>query len=217
MRKLKFIVAVLVAAMCLSLNSYAAVVIGDWENMPTSGDGWIDWGGGEVPIETLPAQYQPGAIGVTLGSQSLKLIKNGWAQTLAIKLQDHGYVDDFLANTKIEFDWAAPNLNDDGGWNKIENVTLNAPNWGWQALPNSTFMLGFWAGSGTLSMHVAIDYSAALPIIGPTPSHVELILTTNNDSVHNEAYFDNFQLTPEPTTIALLGLGSLALLRRKRA
>jgi hypothetical protein len=28
--------------------------------------------------------------------------------------------------------------------------------------------------------------------------------------------FDNFQLTPEPATMGLLGLGGLALIRRKR-
>lgn len=37
-----------------------------------------------------------------------------------------------------------------------------------------------------------------------------------NPTPSGTAYFDNVVLTPEPSTVALLGLGSLALLRRRR-
>jgi len=207
----KLIVTLIVVA--LAGISYGATVIGNWESMPTSGDGWIDWDGGQVAIETLPAQYAAGTIGVTRGSQSLEMIKDGYALTLAYSISGNGQTSDFLANTTLEFDVAVPNLNDDGGWYN-NGIILNAEGWGWAQIMADD-QIGFWAGSGTLSRHYVVDYSAALAAMGPTPGYVEIIFLTNNDSIHNTAYYDNVVLTPEPMTIALLGLGGLFLRRRK--
>jgi hypothetical protein len=143
-------IVTILLAVALTSACYAQVW-GNWEGMPTTGGGWISWHDGQAAIETLPAEYAPYTGWSTLGSQSLAVISPNWAQRLAIKLEyQTGGVADFLANNKIEFDWAVPaDTIGGGGYNKIENVTLNASGWGWASIPSMSMTIG----PGLVSVH----------------------------------------------------------------
>lgn len=223
MSKISILCTILVVA--LASTGYGVcdpnncVVIGDWEQQS---DGWIDWGNKE-PIDSpnnMPGKYQyEPDFDVTLGDWSLHLNQCGWNQNLAINLNSTGHVDDFFANKCFCFDVSVPGLNDESGWCEIYEVVLNAEGYGWHGLNGVPVIhWDFWPGVGDRHATVCLDYSEAFDTIAENPGWIEFIITTNSDSVHCDFYFDNARLCiPEPTTIALLGLGSLALLRRKRA
>jgi len=65
------------------------------------------------------------------------------------------------------------------------------------------------------------DYSALLAQMKnagmtATNGYVNFIFALNGNDGNGDFYFDNARFTPEPVTLALLGLGGLALIRRKR-
>jgi len=203
-------------------TSYGVARIGNWEN---NANGWIDWGNlkniGDpcnMPTQHAPgkAGYQYATIGATVGSNSIKVTQTGWGQSLSIKLQNVGMVDQFLANDHLVIDYTVA-AGTQGGWNEIYRVSLNAPGYGFHDLQTGTvFHYDFWAGSAQRTNTVVIDYSAALPSITLPPGYVEFIFALNSGGGQPDFYFDNAMLAPEPATIALLGLGGLLLRRRKR-
>jgi len=203
----------------LAGSSRADVQIGDWEQ---STDGWIDWGTGSA---IAPPKYTYSTSGVTSGAYALQVNQTGWNQNLAIKLQNNGLVDDFLAHTKLRIDLTVPQTTE-SGWAKIEEITLNAQgaSWGDYKL-TAPILFGWPAGGGAAqSTSLVFDYSAYLSdpdvlALGHDPWWVEIIITTNSDASHGVFQFDNARLTdpvPEPAALGVGGAIMMGLLCRPR-
>ena len=110
MNKKLIIFCLALAVAALNLPAYANDVIGDWEPAP---DGWIDWGNGKsiadpcnMPTKTTGrAGYQYDTIGAALNSNSLHVTQTGGGQSLAIKLQSNGLVDEFMNHNTFSTDY----------------------------------------------------------------------------------------------------------------
>jgi len=175
-----------------------ALVIGDWESMPASGDGWIDWGQGQAAIETLPEKYSSSTIGATLGSQSLKVIQSGWGQSLAIKLNETQRAA-FMAGNKFSIDMtvAANDGTITSGYSQISAVYMNAEGPGFTAVASDNPVnFYWWSGSGQRTQTLVVDYTAFKEqITSPNPGYIEIIFALNTGGgAPPEMYFDNAQI-----------------------
>jgi hypothetical protein len=143
------------SALWLAGTSPAATTIGNWEN--GQADGWIDWGGGQLPIS--PPSYAFNPTGATLGSKAVQFNEpsdNTYAQWLGFKLQAgangrgtgsdansggpgviRDYRPDFMANSKIAFDLtlvrSEQDSNPSSNFTQI-NLFALGPGWGFGRL-----------------------------------------------------------------------------------
>ncbi len=220
MLKRMFCFAVVLALASISYG----VVIGDFED--GSFDHWrqsVSW----PDLDPVDATFTHSRIGATLNDKSLR-VKNqpGGQATMAIKLQylveeclPEGAPGDnvgfdgygaFFANDTISLDVTMPADEwTGGGWAQLEIIS-NSEKGGWVSLGAQGLSLG--------TNSLAYDYSGVVINPADPGGYNEFVVVTNRGGWETEGftYFDNIQLTPEPATIALLGLGGLALLRKKR-
>lgn len=204
-------ICLMVAVMSIPAS---ALVINDFEG---TGGNAIDWRD-KLSIDTNANYSYDSAVGVTSGSQSVHLSNvTGWGQTLALRL-DYSQRVAFMANSIFSIDISVPaNHVAGGGWTEVFNVTLNTEGYGWHdQLTAPAVQFGFWDNSGVQTRTLTFDYSAAKASMPAVPGWIEIVFATNSDGTHSNLYFDNAQvMVPEPATLTLIGMGALALLRKK--
>ena len=236
-------VALTVGALAFPLATSADTTIGSWQT--SSSDGWVNSLSANTPITDGSLASTYGFVSGAVGgySQSLQINQAGFGSTLAIKLQDNGYVDDFLNNHLLTFTFSVDAASVSGstsGYSQAYALTLNAQGFGYSNLgdggtwPNTTAVgdtgnnsgggqpnFHFYDGASARSQTVTVDYSSALSTITATPSSgwVELMLTFNNGGgAPANFYLNNVVLSggpaavPEPSVVALAGVGLTALL-----
>jgi len=214
----------LISFVCLVLTfalvspSYGGV-IGDWED---SNDGWVDpgpagWGNAGGVLTYGESQ------GVTLNAYSGKITDTpGWHWNMLNATWNAGTLltsADFQANnefsidvTRLAADWVG------SGWSNLV-VAVQANYGGIQYDKQFDDFGTWWDGSADLTETITVDYSIDVKQEGlGLPDWVQICFGQNSGGFDpgGSYYVDNAQLIPEPTTIALLGLGSLALLRRRK-
>jgi hypothetical protein len=133
-----------------------------------------------------------------------------------------------LAGIKLQFDMTAYG-SDFADWAKVaDKIALNSDGTSsWKEYDNLTTAvdrgtglptgLDFGSWSGTVERTYSLDISD-YDLTGATWLQINISLQANPDGVGaGRIYIDNAQLIPEPTTITLLCLGGMSLLRiRKR-
>jgi hypothetical protein len=122
----------------------------------------------------------------------------------------------FAANTTVSLDVSVLG-SDWAGDNGFQfGLVVNSDSTGWQQADVGAW---YWGGDGQdFTETVSFNYNAFKT---GTANWAQIILYqnsySNDGSITNAVYYlDNLRLTPEPATMALMGLGGLALIRRKK-
>jgi hypothetical protein len=200
------LICLLLLLMASASNSYADVLIGDWEastnegwyDFPTAAshgynpdpDAWVD-----DPALQSSGEYAFDTSWSTEGSQSLRIkmaaasAGNQWGNKAVISVKDN-----WFDNSRLEMD-----VHSDGSWAQIVALNLNSQTYDTLVGGGFATMVGGWGTeawkSGESAQHFVLDYSAfkVSPYSGPTDGYINIIFQVQGGDDAN-LFFDNVRL-----------------------
>jgi hypothetical protein len=160
------------------------------------------------PPETLASS----TVGVTDGALSME--RGFTAGFHFIDLDSGGSIEILNANDTLEVDVTTSLTAAEVGWYLETRLILQGGSAGGNYYLEGP-LVPVASPDGTLTTtKVSYNYGPGLTT-GPLESWAKVRIV-NNTGGNGTVYYDNFGAVPEPATIALLGLGGLALLRRRK-